>query len=44
MEPIPYDPARGIPPEEKKIRQRLGAAMMGFVEWVTLNRRDPSTT
>lgn len=35
MNPLPYDPGRGIPPEEKKIRRRLGMAMMDFVKWIT---------
>ena len=33
-DPLPYDPGRGIPPDEKKIRQRLGAAMTDFVRWI----------
>ena len=37
MEPIPYNPARGIPPAELKIRRRLGMAMINFVKWIGQN-------
>ena len=37
MDPLPYDPGRGIPPAKKKIRERLGAAMIDFVKWVAAN-------
>lgn len=37
MGPLPYDPGRGIPPDKKKIRQRLGSAMIEFVQWIGQN-------